>query len=461
MAKEKKSFVLVVDDEEWVRVSLSTLLQGDGYTVDTAADGTEAKRKIEEGIFDMIITDLKLKDISGIDILKIAKTQSYDPEVLMITAYGTVESAVEAIKLGAFDYLTKPLDSKRVALTVKQALERRDLRSEVSTLRRQMGEKYGRVNIIYASLKMKRILELVDLVSRTDSTVLIEGESGTGKELIARAIHFDGPRANKPFIAVNCGSLPEPLLESELFGHVKGAFTGALRDKKGLFEEAEGGTLLLDEIGDLPLSTQVKLLRVLQDGEVRRVGSNSTQRVHVRTIASTNRSLKSLIEKGNFREDLYYRLNVIPIIVPPLRERREDIVPLVNHFVKEFGRKLRKDIKGFSPAALKMLLDSKWPGNVRELENLVERTVALSSSELVTPSELDTSLHLENIISQRESAKLEEITLGSTYRILEREQILRSLEKHRWNRLKVARELDISRTSLWRKMKKFGLERPF
>jgi len=460
MPEEDTSLILVADDEEWVRLALGKLLQADGYRVDMASCGSEARARIQKGVCDMVIVDLKMKDIDGMEILKTARAQSYDPEVLLITAHGTVETAVEAIKLGAFDYLTKPLDSKRVLLTVRQALERRRLRSELSSLRRQLGERYGRQHIICASPKMKRVLDLVELVSRTDSTVLIEGESGTGKELVARAIHFDGPRAARPFVTVNCGALPEPLLESELFGHVKGAFTGALRDKNGLFEEASEGTLLLDEVGDLPLSIQVKLLRVLQDGEIRRVGGVSFERVNVRVIASTNRRLLSLVEKGGFREDLFYRLNVIPITLPPLRERREDILPLVSHFVAEIGRKMRKNLQGFSPPALTALLAHDWPGNVRELENVVERTAALSSSELISLQELETSLQLGGEAPANPQGSLEAETLRGTYRALERDSILRALEQHGWDRSAAAAALGISRTSLWRKMKEYGLRKP-
>ena len=307
---------------------------------------------------------------------------------------------------------------------------------------------------------MKRILELVEVVSRTESTVLIEGESGTGKELIARAIHFDGPRAEKRFIPLNCGSLPEPLLESELFGHVKGAFTGAIRDKKGLFEEADGGTLLLDEIGDLPTKIQVKLLRVLQDGEIRRVGGNASLNVHVRIIASTNSSLRSLVQRKTFREDLYYRLNVIPLHLPPLRERKEDIIPLVHHFIEKFNHTFNKSIRGFSTAALSVLLNYDWPGNVRELENLIERLISLGTCGVITPAELNQSMCLgtEPIVVTDSLPQQESLT--DTYRIIEREKILESLEKHGWNRCKAACELGVSRTSLWRKMKKLNLEKP-
>jgi DNA-binding NtrC family response regulator len=448
--------ILIVDDEEWVRLALSKLLEGGGYLVERVSGGLEAKERMERSTYDMVVVDLRLRDLDGIEVLKTARAQSYEPAVLLITAHGTVESAVEAIKLGAFDYLTKPLDSKRVLLTVKQAIETRGLRLQVSQLRRQMGERYGSRHIVFASSGMKRVMELVELVSRSDSTVLIEGESGTGKELIARAMHYDGSRANEPFVAVNCGALPEPLLESELFGHVRGAFTGAIRDKKGLFEEANRGTLLLDEIGELPVSIQVKLLRVLQDGEIRRVGATATRRVDVRIVACTNSRLFSLVESGRFRKDLFYRLNVIPLVLPPLRERREDVIPLANHFLGMFNRKLSRQVSGFSPAALGTLMEYDWPGNVRELENLVERTVALNSSGKISRAEIDAGLRL-GLPPLEEEPEHREMTLQDTYGIMEKERVLTALNQNEWNRTLAARALGISRTSLWRKMKQHDL----
>jgi DNA-binding NtrC family response regulator len=455
----EKARILVVDDEEWVRLALSKLLESDGYAVERSSGGRDAKERIRRSLYDMVVVDLRLADMDGVEVLKAAKAQSYDPAVLVVTAFATVESAVKAIKLGAFDYLTKPLDSKRVLLTVKQAIETRGLRVALSNLRRQMGERYGSRNIIFASAGMKRVMELIELLCRSDSTVLIQGESGTGKELVARAIHYDGRRANGPFVAVNCGALPEPLLESELFGHVRGAFTGALHDKKGLFEEAECGTLLLDEVGDLPMSIQVKLLRVLQDGEIRRVGATSTRRIHVRIIASTNSCLHSLVESGRFRQDLFYRLNVIPILLPPLRERKEDIVPLANHFLAVFSRKLHRGVRTFSPAALMALLAYPWPGNVRELENLVERTVALSSSQTIGGAEIEAGLSLGLPVPAAEAAD-HEATLTDTYGILEKESVLSALNQTKWHRARAAEILGISRTSLWRKMKLHHLEGP-
>jgi DNA-binding NtrC family response regulator len=453
--------ILVVDDEQWVRLALGKLLESDGYAVDRVSSGKEAMECLRTTVYDMIITDLKLTDVDGIEVLKAAKSQPYDPAVLLVTAHGTVETAVEAIKLGAFDYLTKPLDSNRVLLTVKQAIETRGLRVELSNLKRSIGDTYGSRQIVYASDKMKRVMELVGIVSKSDSTILIEGESGTGKELVARAIHQDGPRANEPFVAVNCAALPEALLESELFGHVRGAFTGAHRDKRGLFEEANGGTLLLDEIGDLPLETQVKLLRVLQDGEIRRVGSTSVRRVDVRIIAATNADIGARLASGRFREDLYYRLSVIPIRLPPLRERIEDVIPLSSHFLKPANARLNRNVQRFSPTALTTLMQHDWPGNVRELQNLVERTVALSRTEIIGRGDAAAGLGLAGWTgndSSDQPSEQHDASLTDAYRVMEREQIIAVLEAQSWHRSRAASVLGMSRTSLWRKMRAYRIE---
>ena len=464
MAENGEKGILVVDDEEWVRLALQRLLESKGYSVLAVADGKQAAETIEGGAFDCIVLDQKIRGVNGIDLLKTAKAQEYDPAVLILTAYGTVETAVEAIKLGAFDYLTKPLDSKRILLTVQQAVEQRRLRGEVMDLRKQIGDTYGRRHIVCAGPAMKKILELVETIARTDSTVLIEGESGTGKEIIARAIHYDGPNAKKPFITVNCGSIPEQLFESELFGHVKGAFTGASKDKPGLLEEAEEGTILLDEIGDMPLPVQVKLLRVLQNGELRRVGSTVSKTIRIRTIASTNKDLRPRIEEGLFREDLFYRLNVMPVKVPALRERKEDIVPLVQHFVTQFNEKLSRNVKGVLPEAFELLLEYDWPGNVRELENFVERTVALVDSEYITAGGCRKSMHMDSAFQERNGnggacAEKRNAVTGAS-RMLEKTEILRLLETYGWDREETARSLGVSRTTLWRRMKHFGIEKP-
>ena len=455
----EKPIVLVADDDKYSRAFLKELLHSNGYAVDEAVDGDEAVEKINKIDFDLVLTDLKMPGRQGIEVLQAAKSLENDPEVLVVTAYGTFETAVEAIKLGAFDYLTKPLDSKRVLVTIQRALEKKHLRGEVANLRSQIEVTYGRQNIIAASTQMHRVLELVDLLAGSDSPVLIEGESGTGKELIVKAIHFGGARKSKSFVAVNCGALPEHLLESELFGHEKGAFTGAVKDKKGLFEEANGGTLLLDEIGDMPQSLQVKLLRVLQDGEVRRVGSNAVIHVDVRLISCTNRKLVDLIAEGKFREDLFYRLRVVPITVPPLRERREDIPPLLNHFVERFSQKMNKKVLGFTPEAMQMILSYDWPGNIRELENLVQGAITLSSSASIGSAEI------EPFLIQRQGAAPiemgnEVLNISKVYEKVEKDCIIKALQRNAWNQIQAARDLGIGRTTLWRKMEKHDIKKP-
>jgi len=451
--------ILVVDDDETIRGFLRDLLTANGHDVDAAADARGAADMLKSGEYELVLTDLMLPDGDGLEILRMARARPYEPEVLVITAYGTIDSAVEAVRAGAFDYLTKPIATQKLLLTVDRAVERRSLRSEVNNLRREVGERYAAEGLVAASPGMRRVLELVDIVSATDSAILIQGESGTGKELVARAIHFRGARAARPFIAINCAALPEALLESELFGYAKGAFTGAAAERKGLFEDADGGTLLLDEIGDMPLLLQGKLLRVLQEGEVRRVGSTSVQRVDVRILASTNHSLPHLILEGKFREDLFYRLNVIPVVIPPLRERREDIVPLCRHFLTQYGRKLGRSPQSLSPEALEAVLDHPWPGNVRELENVIERAVTLSSSPVISAEEFRTILTLGHAVS-RPAARPGSAPSApeGSIQAAERETIIRALREAEGNQTRAAEALGMGRNTLWRKMKKYGIE---
>ncbi len=464
---EQEPVILVVDDDEYSRLFLTELLSGNGCIVHEASDGLEAAEKLQKHSYDLIITDLRLGDTSGMDVLQEVTRQSYKSEVVLVTAYGTIESAVEAIKLGAFDYLTKPFDTDRVLITIQRALERKNLKRQIAALQTQLEDKYSHQRIIAESPQMRRILDLIDTVCMTDSTVLIQGESGTGKELIARAIHFSGPRAHKPFVAVNCAALPESLLESELFGHAKGAFTGAHQEKKGLMEEADGGTLLLDEIGDMPLSIQPKLLRVFEEGKIRKVGSNIMIEVDVRVIAATNRDLETLVENGAFRNDLFFRLNVIPIVTPPLRERKEDILPLANHLLGVYSKKMNKEIIGISPEAVDILLCHPLRGNVRELENLIERAVTVNRSTSLEAADLAFAIHPGNILSGKRAYEREDLPLSRVNKMLERERdavekqhILKVLEKNGWNQSQTAKELGISRTTLWSKMKKHGIEGP-
>jgi len=398
-----------------------------------------------------------LPDGDGLEVLRLARARPYEPEVLVVTAYGTIDSAVEAVKAGAFDYLTKPVATQKLLLTVDRAVERRALRNEVSALRREVGERYSSEGLVAVSPGMRRVLELVEMVSATDSAVLIQGESGTGKELVARSIHFRGARAARPFIAINCAALPEALLESELFGYAKGAFTGAATEKKGLFEDADGGTLLLDEIGDMPLLLQGKLLRVLQEGEIRRVGSTTVRRVDVRILASTNRNLTELVREAEFREDLFYRLNVIPLVIPPLRDRREDIVPLCRHFLAASARKLGRQAQSLSPEALKSVMAHEWPGNVRELENMIERAVTLSSSPVISAEEFRVIFTLGDAAA-RAPASPPSSAGEPTIRGAEREAILRALREADGNQTRAAEALGMGRNTLWRKMKKYGIE---
>ncbi len=374
---QKPSILLIEDD-----LSLNTLttleLRNRGYEVDTAKSGQEGCDKISRNP-NIVITDLKLGDMDGMEVLQ--RVKKYDPriEVIVVTGHGSIDNAVKAIKAGAFDYLSKPVDPEELALTIEKTLEHQKLIAEVENLRSEIRDKYSFSGIVYASPKIKNVLELVNKVAKTEATVLILGESGTGKELIARAIHEQSARRHGSFVAINCGALPEGLLESELFGHVKGSFTGADRNRRGLFEEACEGTLFLDEISETTPALQVKLLRALQEGEIRRVGDNHPIKVSGRLIAASNKDLDKLVESGKFRDDLYYRLKVFPIEIPPLRERPEDILPLAEHFLRKAQKKISGSAKRFSPEAAQALKAYSWPGNVRELEHTVERMLILAS----------------------------------------------------------------------------------
>ena len=382
--------ILLVDDESSMRLTLTALLKRANHTLMQASTGEDAIAKIDDNHFDLVITDLNLSGAGGLEVLKAAKLSNPQTEVVLLTGYGSIETAVAAMKAGAIDYLTKPVDTEELLMTIERATERQKLKSEVARLRTEVESKgsFNSGNIVASSPAMHDVLQMVERVAPTDAAVLIQGESGTGKELIARAIHQNSDRKNEAFIPINCGALPENLLESELFGHMKGAFTGAHQNKKGLFEEADGGTLFLDEIGEMTAPTQVKLLRVLQDQEVRRVGANTGVKVDVRIVAATNQNLMSNIESGAFREDLYYRLQVIVIHLPPLRERLEEVLPIATHYLKNYAQKFRKTLNGFTPAAEKALKEYSWPGNIRELINAVERAAILCRGDVVEPDDL-------------------------------------------------------------------------
>jgi len=437
--------ILLVEDQENPRKAISRLLKNKGYIVEEAQDGQKALDILRSRFFDLVITDVKMEPIDGMQVLKETRKIWLDTEVIVITAYGTIESAVEATKLGAFNYIQKPFNNEEFLSVVYNALENKTTREKT--------EHFLQENIIINSKQMKRIFDQVSQVARTDSTILITGESGTGKELIAKAIHANSLRSNKSLITVNCSSLPENLLESELFGHVRGAFTGAIKDKKGLFQEANKGTIFLDEIGEIPLQTQVKLLRVLQEGEIRRVGDNISIHVDVRIIAATNRNLEEEIEKRNFREDLYYRLNVIPIHIPALRLRRDEIIPLVDHFLEKYSKKLNKDIPSISPQAMSLLKNYHWPGNVRELENIIERVVTLTNKNILGTKDFLFNLPNSHKNMMRRRKKDQDLTLAEAERI----HILECLDRCSGNQKLSAQMLGISTTTLWRKLKGYKI----
>lgn len=385
------SKILVVDDEESIREFFQIMLKREGYEVLTASNGREALEFLKKegpSAVDLVISDIQMPEMSGMELLTTIKET--DPELMfiMITAFGSTETAVEAMKLGAYDYVQKPFKIDEVKIIIRQALEKRSLKMENSQLKKELGTKYAFDNIIGGAPPMMRIYEMVKRVANTKSSVLITGESGTGKELIARAIHYNGPLKDKPFVTVNCGAIPENLMESEMFGHKKGSFTGAIADKKGLFEVANGGTIFLDELGELPLTMQVKLLRVIQEGTFKRVGGTEDVTVDVRIVSATNRNLEVEVRAGRFREDLFYRMNVIQIACPPLRERKEDVVMLANHFLDKFSSSLGIGVKKVSNEAMEVLKRYHYPGNVRELENIIERTVALEPGTVILPESL-------------------------------------------------------------------------
>ncbi len=384
--------LLIIDDEPSMLDMLQMLFSDQGHTVETARSAEEARRLFTAGGFDLCLCDIMMPDGNGLDLLREIKVASPNAAVIMMTAYTSTKSAIEAMRLGAFDYVSKPFDVDELRIVVEKALEQAELVDENVYLRRELEKKYTFNNIIGRSSRMQAIFALIDRVARTSSTVLVHGESGTGKELIARAIHFASPRAGNRFLSINCGALPETLLESELFGHERGAFTGAVRDKKGLFQEANRGTLFLDEIGEMTLTMQVKLLRALQERRIRKVGGNVEEAVDVRIIAATNQVLEERIAKGEFREDLFYRINVIPILLPPLRQRREDIPLLVDFFLSKYSQQMDLPPHQISIDAMRLLEAYDWPGNVRELENLIERTLALSHGELITTKDLPVQL---------------------------------------------------------------------
>lgn len=445
--------VLIIDDEPLMRMSIADAMKEEGFGVKEAGLGKEGISLLREASYDILITDLRLPDMDGIEVLKACKRYSPETLVILITAFGTVDTAVEAMKYGAYDYVTKPFSMDELLLIAKRLIRLKDLEQENTMLKEQMEGRYNFSGIIGKSEKMKEIFDKVKTVAQTDSTVLLLGESGTGKELIANALHYNSQRKDESFIKISCAAIPETLLEAELFGFEKGAFTGAVKQKKGRFELAHKGTLFLDEIGELAPSIQVKLLRVLQEREFERLGGTETLAVDVRIICATQRDLRKEVQKGSFREDLYYRLNVVPITLPSLRERKDDILLLSNHFLKYFAEQHKKSTKGFSIDAKELLLKYPFPGNVRELENAIERAVVLGKSEEVQPWDLPEEINevadcLKAIQSMGNCEHL-----SKALKEFEKQYIIKVLEETRGNKSLAAKLLGVSRKTLWEKCK--------
>ena len=451
--------LLIIDDEENMRHMLSSMLKKSGYRVYTASNGSEALDMVDQTLYDFILCDLKMPGMSGMEFFEAARDKLWASTVIMMSAYASIDTAVEAMKKGAYDFISKPFKLDEVLLTLKKAEERESLKRENRWLKeriRKIQDDYHFGNMVAKSKSMEAVFKIAEKVAQYDTTVLICGASGTGKELIAQGIHFAGKRTKNTLVPVNCGGIPENLLESELFGYKKGAFTGADSDRKGLFEEADRGTIFLDEIGELPLSLQVKLLRVLQEDEIRPVGDSKTKKIDVRVIAATSKNLDDEVKNGTFREDLFFRLNVMPIQLPPLKDRPEDISILSQHFINRFNISLEKNIKGITPAAMSILLKYHWPGNVRELGNVIERAVVLAEEAILVPENFPLDLS-----ESQEREKVEDFfdghSLKAAQKILEKRLITKALEATDGNRTKAARILEISHPSLLSKIKLYDI----
>jgi DNA-binding NtrC family response regulator len=442
--------ILIVDDEPIVRSSLEHWFAEEGCVVETAASGKEALSKLAEAEWDIFLLDIRMPGMDGLELQARIRESHPDAIIIIMTAYASVETAVQAMKQGAHDYITKPFDPESLERMVRSAVDRRRLQKENLQLKRSLDELEQFSEIVGASPAIRQVHEMIQTVATTDATVLIRGESGTGKELVARAIHAHSPRRYMPIVVVNCGALPEGVLESELFGHEKGAFTGAQYRRKGKFELADGGTLFLDEIGDVSLKTQMDLLRVLEEKAIYRVGGNTRIAVDFRVVAATNRDLEQAVADKSFREDLYYRLNVFTIRIPPLRERREDIPVLANHFLQKLARSMNRAIDGFSPEAMSILMEREWPGNVRELQNAIERATVVRVQGLIQP---------EDFPFAGRGGPGEEPN-GKSLAELEKIHIARVLRETGWNISQAARLLEIDRVTLYNKIRKYGLERP-
>ncbi|TAK67478.1 MAG: sigma-54-dependent Fis family transcriptional regulator [Bacteroidetes bacterium] len=445
--------ILVVDDEKIIRESISFILKKEGFSVTEAANGKEAVNRLSGESFDLIITDLEMPEMKGIELLDHAMHINPQGLVVIITAYGSLETAISALRKGASDYILKPIEFDELLVKIHRLLDHRKIALENQYLRKEINRNFNFSNLIGKSPEMEKVFDTIQKVSQTDSTVLISGKSGTGKELVARAIHQNSRRENKPFIAVNAGAIPETLIESELFGHKRGSFTGAIADKTGYFKAADGGTLLLDEISEMPILLQVKLLRAIEQREITPVGTSTPVNIDVRIIASTNRDLQKEVEGGRFRQDLYYRLNVVEIHLPSLTERRADVPLLVEHFVDKYKREMRKNIKGVNTEVMRLLMQHEWKGEIRELENIIERAVIFCSDEFITMSDLPEFLHTETGIS----LPGDKASLQTALNDYERQYILAVLRKHHFEKEHAAQELKISLPTLYRRIKDLAI----
>ncbi len=457
----QRARILVVDDDEVARDLLVEALEKEGYEVESFGNGADAIKRGGQTHVDLVLTDIRMGTVDGFQVLREFKRLKPDTPIVLLTAFGSLEGAVEAINQGAYDYLAKPFRREEVSLVVQRSLDHARLMKENSRYREELRDPVVLTGLVGSSPAMLEVYKLVARVAQGKSTVLLEGESGTGKELVARAIHSHSARRDRPFVPVNCGALPDTLLESEMFGHEKGAFTGAIGVKHGLFETADGGTLFLDEIGELGQSLQVKLLRVMQDQEIRRVGSNTSTKVDVRLIAATNRDLGAMVKDGKFREDLFYRLNVVRIKLPPLRERREDVRMLAQHFLQKYAGGSDHPVRGFSAEALDRLETYRWPGNVRELENAIERAVSLSQGPVLLPQDLPESIQAGNVAEPTPPAavKADDHTEAMlTLEEIERRHLLRVLKEMKGNKVKAAKILGIDRRTLYRMAERFGID---
>ena len=451
--------LLVIDDEANMRHMLATVLKKADYVVDTASDGSEGLQMIAQAAYDFVLCDIKMPNMNGMEFLKASRDKIGTGTVIMMSAYGSIDTAIEAMKLGAYDYISKPFKTDEVYLTLKKAEERESLKKENRLLKERIQKFEGDYkfhNMVTRSKVMQSLFQMADKAAQYKTTVLILGDSGTGKELIARGIHCSSDRAEKPLVPVNCGGIPENLLESELFGHKKGAFTGADRNKKGLFQEAEGGTIFLDEIGELPLSLQVKLLRVLQENEIRPVGDSKSMKIDVRIVAATARDLEEEVGKGTFRQDLYYRLNVMTIKLPPLCERTEDIPLLCKRFIDEFNKTLGMNISGLAPEAMSRLLEYSWPGNVRELENSIERAMVIADDSLLLPEHFAAGVMANK--GSDPSSMFNGFSLKEAQKVMEKKLITRALKKTESNRTQASKLLEISHPSLLSKIKAYNID---